>query len=163
MQIKDTGSNAMLRSEQDNINAFCRDTRAGDIDAGDATSGNVPTTSSTVVAYDGYYTLLKNTGSLAKDGYTFIGWTDGSDTYTPGQNMAPKSDIVLSPVWKKNPSGGGGGTTNNVNIMYDALEGGVTGNLPASVSVRVIIQLAILLLNQRLTFLMLDMISLVGI
>lgn len=31
LQTKDATSNAMLRSEQDNINAFCRDTRAGDI------------------------------------------------------------------------------------------------------------------------------------
>ncbi|MBV7392544.1 InlB B-repeat-containing protein, partial [Enterococcus sp. ALS3] len=105
-------------------------------DKGDATGGAVPTTDTITVNYNKSYTVLKNTNSLVKDGYTFIGWTDGTNIYTPGQNLSPTKDIVLKPAWKKNPSGGGGGgTIGNVNIMYVALESGVTGDLPDSVNV----------------------------
>ncbi|MGX7302752.1 InlB B-repeat-containing protein, partial [Enterococcus gilvus] len=105
-------------------------------DKGDATSGSVPDTGTTTVAYNKSYTLLENKGNLSKDGYTFIGWTDGSSIYTPGQNMSPDKDVVFKPAWKKNPSGGGSGTTGTVNIMYVALESGVTGDLPDSVSIK---------------------------
>ncbi|MHC5228611.1 InlB B-repeat-containing protein [Enterococcus sp. LJL99] len=103
--------------------------------SGDAVLGSVPTTDSISVDYGDSYTVLGNTNSLAKVGYTFIGWTDGTDIYTPGQNLRPTQDIVLSPAWKQNPSGGGGGTVATANIMYVSLESGATGSLPESVNV----------------------------
>lgn len=105
-------------------------------DPGDATGGAVPTTVPTVVSYGNSYTVLPNSAMLVKTGYTFIGWTDGETIYTPGQNLAPTTDVVLKPYWKANPAGGGGsGTVNQAKIMYVALESGVTGTLPDSVSI----------------------------
>ncbi|WP_332384451.1 InlB B-repeat-containing protein [Lactococcus laudensis] len=104
-------------------------------DKGDATSGAIPTQDTAIVGYKKAYTLLGNLGYLSKVGFTFVGWTDGTETYIPGQNMAPTTDIVLKPVWKINPTTSGGGNTNNVNIMYVALESGVTGEVPDSVSI----------------------------
>lgn len=103
-------------------------------DKGDATSGTVPTENTIEVGYNTAYTILNNSGNLAKKDHTFIGWTDGTDTYTPGQNMLPTADVVLKPVWKVNPTVPGG-NTHYVKIMYIALEGDVTGDLPDSVSV----------------------------
>lgn len=126
-------------------------------DKGDATSGAIPTQDTAIVGYKKAYTLLGNLGYLSKVGFTFVGWTDGTETYTPGQNMAPTTDIVLKPVWKINPTTSGGGNTNNVNIMYVALESGVTGEYQIPSVFLEITRLVIELPIPNLIFLIQDM------
>lgn len=53
---------------------------------------------------------------LRKTGYTFAGWNDGTADYQPGESyVIPDRDVVLTAVWKQNPTytisfQGGGGT-----------------------------------------------------
>lgn len=41
-----------------------------------------------------------------KDGYTFTGWSDGTNTYQPGETLTVNGDITLTAQWRKNSSGG---------------------------------------------------------
>lgn len=41
-----------------------------------------------------------------KDGYTFTGWSDGTNTYQPGATLTVNGDITLTAQWRKNSSGG---------------------------------------------------------
>ncbi|MQW22624.1 MULTISPECIES: InlB B-repeat-containing protein [unclassified Lactococcus] len=107
-------------------------------DMGDATSGTVPPNSTIELDFKDSHTVLGNPGSLAKEKALFVGWTDGSQIYTPGQSMKPTEDTVLTPAWKtiSDSNGSGTGQTNMVNMVYVALESGVIGETPASASVR---------------------------
>lgn len=72
------------------------------------TAGNVPTDGNTYVQ-DANVTLTRNTGNLAKDGYTFAGWNtkadatgtsyaaDGSGTFTMGI-----SNVIFYAIWTAN-------------------------------------------------------------
>lgn len=44
-------------------------------------------------------TVKGNTGSLAKTGYTFRGWTDGTTFYREGDEFVITSDVTLTAVW----------------------------------------------------------------
>ncbi|MBS0937933.1 InlB B-repeat-containing protein, partial [Lactiplantibacillus plantarum] len=105
--------------------------------SGTATAGTVPTTDVVQVQDGDSYVVLGNTGNLSRDGYTFIGWSDGVNTYGAGQKLLPSSDLTFVPVWKKNPSSGGSSESQYANIIYVALESGITGDLPDSTSVEI--------------------------
>ena len=79
---------------------------------GGATSGSVPVDASSPYAADDVVTILGNTGSLAKTGYTFAGWsanvnlTIDEETVTAGTTIAagktfpmPESNVTLTAVW----------------------------------------------------------------
>lgn len=70
---------------------------------GGATSGSVPVDASSPYAEGADVTVLGNTGSLAKNGYTFAGWSDGVNTYSAGDVIDDISDdITLTAVWTPN-------------------------------------------------------------
>lgn len=51
-----------------------------------------------------------------KDGYTFTGWSDGTNTYQPGATLTVNGDITLTAQWRKNSSGG----TTYYTLHYDS-------------------------------------------
>lgn len=68
---------------------------------GGATSGSVPAEASHDVGST--VTVLGNTGSLEKNGYTFAGWSDGVTTYTASETFEmPNEDVTLTAVWTPN-------------------------------------------------------------
>ena len=90
--------------------------------ANGASSGSAPTDANSYLA-GATVTVLGNTGSLVKTGYTFAGWNtaaDGSGTsYAPAASFAmPSANVTLYAQWTALPvysdnyggiSGGGGG------------------------------------------------------
>lgn len=70
---------------------------------GGATSGSVPVDSNSPYEEDDEVTVLGNTGSLAKNGYTFAGWSDGSTDYEAGDKFdMPAEDVTLTAQWTPN-------------------------------------------------------------
>jgi len=72
-------------------------------------SGDVPVDSTSYEQGD-EVTVLGNTGSLVRDGYTFAGWCvniDGTgDSYTQGQTFVMGStDVVLYAIWSSTTTG----------------------------------------------------------
>ena len=71
-----------------------------------ATSGDVPTDATEYDADNCNVTVLGNTGSLAKTGYTFDGWNtkaDGSgDDYAAGDNFTISANTTLYAKWEAN-------------------------------------------------------------
>ena len=66
--------------------------------AGGATEGVVP---AAVEKYMGYELELPDAGTLAKEGYLFMGWTDGETTYAPGSvYVFPSASVTLTAVWE---------------------------------------------------------------
>ncbi|MCR5825724.1 MAG: S-layer homology domain-containing protein [Oscillospiraceae bacterium] len=48
--------------------------------------------------------------AAAKEGHTFVGWSDGEKTYAPGARYFVTQDATICAVWKENePAGGGNG------------------------------------------------------
>lgn len=39
-----------------------------------------------------------------RDGYRFMGWTDGNNMYQPGDTITVKSNLTLTAIWEKLPS-----------------------------------------------------------
>jgi uncharacterized repeat protein (TIGR02543 family) len=74
-------------------------------DGNGATSGTAPVDSNTYTS-SSTVTILGNTGSLAKTGYTFSGWNtaaDGSGTaIAAGATVTISTDVTLYAVWKAN-------------------------------------------------------------
>ena len=90
--------------------------------ANGATSGSVPTDSHSYSSSDNTVTVLGNTGSLAKTGYTFNGWNasnDGTGThYSVGSTFTISANTTLYAEW----------TINQYTLTYNA--NGGTGTLP---------------------------------
>jgi uncharacterized repeat protein (TIGR02543 family) len=91
-------------------------------DGNNNTSGTAPTSTS-VNAFTST-SLATNSGTLARNGFTFGGWNTRADgagtTYTAGQtNFSPPSDLTLYALW-------------NSTITYNA--NGATGTAPTPVS-----------------------------
>ena len=61
--------------------------------------GAVPA-SSEVVA--GESVTIPGNFTLYKEGYTLTGWTDGTNTYALNTNVAPESDLTLTPLFTQN-------------------------------------------------------------
>jgi hypothetical protein len=79
-------------------------------------------------------TVPGNTGSLTRSGFSFSGWSDGTNTYTAGDTFIMGSaDVTLSAVWEKKSSGGGGTTIPSYTLSYDS-NGAISGSVPASKS-----------------------------
>ena len=73
--------------------------------ANGASTGTVPTDASSY-GYGASVTVKGNTGSLAKDGYLFVGWNTASDgsgtTYTPASTLSMGlSNVTLYAHWMK--------------------------------------------------------------
>ena len=84
------------------------------VNGGDAsiTSQQLPATAE--VEFNSEYTLPKNQ-TIYKEGYTLTGWSDGTNTYSPGQTITVgEDDITLTPVFRTNTK------------TLDALENNVT-------------------------------------
>ena len=89
------------------------------------TGGTAPVDGSNPYVGGATVTVLGNTGSLVKTGYTFAGWNtlaDGTGTnYSPGNTfLMPAANTTLFAKW----------TINNYNVSYDA--NGGTGTAPAT-------------------------------
>ena len=86
------------------------------------TSGSTPS-DATAYTYNDEVTVLGNTGSLAKTGYTFNGWNtedDGTGSgYSAGDKFNITDDVTLYAQW----------TANNYTVTIDANEG--TGGSPS--------------------------------
>ncbi|NLW01585.1 MAG: InlB B-repeat-containing protein [Clostridiales bacterium] len=46
---------------------------------------------------------LPDAEQFSKEGYTFAGWNDGLDTYSPGDSYTVNSNVVFTAQWEKNP------------------------------------------------------------
>ena len=93
-------------------------------DGNGSTGGSVPAVS-TGHNYNTVVTVLGNTNSLVKTGYTFAGWntaTDGSGTVYVATNTftIATSDVTLYAQW----------TINSYNVSYDG-NGSTGGSVPA--------------------------------
>ncbi|HEX7654246.1 MAG TPA: InlB B-repeat-containing protein, partial [Verrucomicrobiae bacterium] len=90
-----------------------------------STSGSVPTDSGSPYAVGSAVTVLGNTGTLARTGYTFAGWNtaaNGSGTsYTPGNSFTILSNTTLYAQWPPNAT---------YAVTYDG--NGSTGGTPPS-------------------------------
>jgi uncharacterized repeat protein (TIGR02543 family) len=62
------------------------------------TAGTVPATGSYINGSVSPYSILGNTGSLAKTGYTFAGWVDGTGATKSG-NYSTAADLQLFASW----------------------------------------------------------------
>lgn len=98
-------------------------------EAGDATSGSTPNAQSRI--HDGTIAIADNTGNLAKTGYSFNKWTDGSTPYVTGNAYITNADLTLSPVWTPNEytlsfEENGGSESNPIIATYNS-----TVTLPA--------------------------------
>ena len=70
---------------------------------GGATSGSVPVDASSPYDEGATVTVLGNTGSLVKNGYTFGGWNDGSTDYEADDTFEmPAEDVTLTAQWTPN-------------------------------------------------------------
>jgi len=71
-----------------------------------STDGSVPVDSNSPYDDSSTVTVLGNTGSLVKTGYTFIGWNTESDgsgsSYVAGSTFDIDDDIILYAVWGEN-------------------------------------------------------------
>ncbi|MBK9575684.1 MAG: InlB B-repeat-containing protein [Fibrobacteres bacterium] len=93
-------------------------------DANGATSGTAPTDPATYLAAASV-TVLGNTGSLAKTGYTFVGWNTAADgsgaSFAPAASFAMGSaNVTLYAKWRALPT---------YSVTYDA-NGATSGTAP---------------------------------
>ena len=72
---------------------------------GGATSGTVPTDDS-AYASGAQVTVSGNTGNLAKNGYTFAGWTDGNNNYEAGDTFNISANTTLTATWTEDVDDG---------------------------------------------------------
>jgi uncharacterized repeat protein (TIGR02543 family) len=99
-------------------------------DGNGSEGGSVPVDSGSYASGD-TVTVLGNTGSLTKSGYTFSGWSDGTNAYAAGATFSMGSaNVTLTAVWTLNSSGGGT-TTRSYTLSYDG-NGAVSGTAPAA-------------------------------
>jgi uncharacterized repeat protein (TIGR02543 family) len=66
---------------------------------------------------------LPTIGTMVKAGYTFSGWTAGSQTYAGGASYTPTAGITFNPVW----------TANTYTITFNS-NSATSGNVPANQS-----------------------------
>ncbi len=67
--------------------------------ADDATEGDAP---SPIISAFAETIVLPEVGSLARDGYAFVGWSDGSSTYGPGSTYEVGSDdVAFVAIWRE--------------------------------------------------------------
>jgi uncharacterized repeat protein (TIGR02543 family) len=72
------------------------------------TGGNGPTDGSSPYTHGSTVTVLGNTGTLAKTGFTFSGWNTAADgsgtTYSPGNTFVINANIILYARWVAVPA-----------------------------------------------------------
>ena len=60
------------------------------------------------VSYDDEYVVVNSSfttkAAPTKDGYTFTGWSDGTNTYKAGETITPAGDMILTAQWKEAPT-----------------------------------------------------------
>ena len=65
--------------------------------------------------------VVKAKKAPTKDGYVFKGWSDGKNTYQPGDAVSVTANITLTAQWEKNSAGGGGGSVTKYYVLsYDS-------------------------------------------
>ncbi|QIK69129.1 InlB B-repeat-containing protein [Erysipelothrix sp. HDW6C] len=100
-------------------------------DGNQSTSGSVPT--GTTQLEDTDYTVLANSGNLARDGYTFTGWnTAANGTGTPYKAddvFSLTGNVTLYAQWEEIPV-----VVTQYTVTYNG-NGAVTGTLPVSSSI----------------------------
>jgi uncharacterized repeat protein (TIGR02543 family) len=79
------------------------------------TAGTVPATGSYINGSVSAYTILGNTGSLGKTGYTFAGWVDGAGLSRSG-NYSTAADLQLFASW----------TAVQFTVSFDSASGSVS-------------------------------------
>lgn len=98
------------------------------------TGGSVPVDSDSPYTSDATVTVLGNSGSLVKSGYTFLGWNTESDrsgtNYTAGSTFDINDDVTLYAVWGENycelkPATSGSVSYGNAVSMQSGSYGGV--------------------------------------
>lgn len=87
-----------------------------DLNGGDANGKDY----SPVTVDSGTEVIVK--GAPARDGYTFNGWSDGTNTYQPGDVLTVTGNITLTAQWRK--TGGGGGESTTYYILHYESNGG---------------------------------------
>jgi uncharacterized repeat protein (TIGR02543 family) len=98
-------------------------------DANSSTSGTKPS-DATINAFSST-TLATNSGTLARNGFTFAGWNTRADgtgiTYSAGQsNFSPTRDITLYAQWNSTITFSGNGNTSAVGTVPSAITSGST-------------------------------------
>ena len=73
-----------------------------DLDGGLAVPGT--TYSSEIIYLDSSNMSITVKSAPVKSGYTFIGWSDGTNVYQPGDPLTITQDVVLKAVWSKDKS-----------------------------------------------------------
>lgn len=93
-------------------------------DANGATSGTAPTDASSPYSSGATVTVLGNTGSLAKTGYTFDGWNTKDDgtgtTYSAGVTFEITADVTLYAKWNAKTAAGLAYETTSYNVFPGA-------------------------------------------
>lgn len=88
----------------------------------DGVTGNPPAAQK---AFEGDTVVLAE-NTLARSGYTFVGWTDGIYGYAAGDGLVmPHDDVTLTPKWVSASAAG------TFRVTYAAGAEGVQGDLPA--------------------------------
>jgi len=90
-------------------------------DANSADSGTVPSSQTG----SGSVTLVGNTGTLARAGYTFGGWDIGSTTYAGGDAYNLAASVTAFAIWTPVPA--------TYTVTYDA-NGADVGSVPSALS-----------------------------
>ena len=103
-----------------------------------ATSGSAPTDENSPYTEKTLVTVLGNTGSLAKTGYTFGGWNTQADgqgiSYSAGASFTIAADVTLYAQWKANTykvsfnANEGTGTMTDQSFTYDEAKKALTTN-----------------------------------
>ena len=73
----------------------------------DKTSGSAPSDASSPYESGSTVTVLNNTGSLARTGYVFLGWSTsygGGTAYAPGETFTITGNTNLYPIWAEGTS-----------------------------------------------------------
>lgn len=134
--VHNTSEITITKIEIWNVDSSTPSTYSVTYDGNGKTGGSVPT-DGTSYENNGSVTVLGNTGSLVKTGYTFAGWntkSDGSGTdYVAGNTFTISANTTLYAKWTANTysikfnANGGTGSMDNLAMTY-----GVAKNLTSN-------------------------------
>lgn len=103
------------------------------------TGGNVPTDGGSPYSVGSTVTVLGNTGSLTRTGYTFSGWNTAANgsasTYSPGDAFTISGDTALYAQWIAAPVAGPASATVPYNSGATPITLNITGGAAASVAI----------------------------
>ncbi len=98
----------------------------------DADGGIAPADANVYLAGE-TVTVLGNTGTLVRTGYTFGGWTDGVTNYVAGNTFVmPSNNVTLDPIWEPEFAGGDGSSGSPYQVATATHLNNVRNHLGAS-------------------------------